>query len=256
MLGPQLHVHVRQEAVHILFWQGKCCFVWLLPLRSKHSLKVHQLLAAHVLTLSCSLHQFNYRVFAMQLQELEQALAYLTKQYRKASYIAQVVENDSRLNLLCASTDSRDRRGLFLADKTSDLLLLMDQIFKPTDSEGKESDPSSTEYWAPPSLYLLCIFFKVWGAVSFARSFCCFAVRRALLHVRGGWLLRSITAAPFFVSTTCKLRIQRCLTTTTRHPRHMHCSTTCAALLWSLGTLAPMNWAPSSSRCWTVSRYL
>lgn len=93
----------------------------------------------------------------MQLQDLEQALSYLTKQYRKASYIMQVIENDQRLNVLNGVTNSRQQAGS-LAYRVKTLLQLMERVFRSKDSEevGRAGTP-----FAQPSMYLLRVYFKV-----------------------------------------------------------------------------------------------
>jgi hypothetical protein len=93
----------------------------------------------------------------LQLQDLEQALSYLTRQYRKASYINQVIENDQRLNVLNGVTNPRQQQAS-LAYRVKMLLQLMERVFRSKDSE--EATKAATAF-AQPSMYLLRVYFKV-----------------------------------------------------------------------------------------------
>jgi hypothetical protein len=99
----------------------------------------------------------------MQLQDLEQALSYLTKQYRKASYIMQVIDNDRRLSVL-NSLSSWGQQKASLAYKVKTLIKLMEKVMRSKDDpvpKAWEATPDD----APPSLYLLRTYFKVGPSV-------------------------------------------------------------------------------------------
>jgi hypothetical protein len=93
-------------------------------------------------------------VHGLQLQEQEQALSYLTQQYRKASYIKQVTDNDRRLSDVNTVGLASTRASL--AYQVRGLIRFMEEVFRSKPYVAGQLTPGS-----PPSMYQLCTYFKV-----------------------------------------------------------------------------------------------